>query len=171
MIEILTSPEFERVLDAFGLTGIKTYTYHPDDPIVWADGFEVWQIQKDSLQVLSSLSEGEWIDRFEDRWWRYCDGTNLEGGQTRRFEIGGCWLVCWNNPDISDYAVDEEEDGQLVFCDRDLCYDNILQYCAEEWGATTPKNVCAICAGLAKLNEMTMGELFHAYLRNEDSIE
>lgn len=165
-IEILTSPGFRSVLDAFGIEGAQTYTYNPDDSI-WADGFEVWRIPEEKLSVLSYLSEDEWIDRFDNKWWRYCEGTNLEGGSTHRFKVNGKGLICWSNPEFADYETDEEADGQLVFSARDLNYNNVLQYCCEEWGASTPKNVCAICAGLAKLNGMSLNELFSKYLQED----
>lgn len=167
MIEILTSPGFKTVIEAFKVDGARTYVYQPTDPTVWADGFEVWRIPERALAILSEPSEDEWLDRFGDLWWRYCSGTNLEGGPTHRFKINGHGLICWNNPDLPDYYTDEESDGQLVFFARDLTYNNILMYCVEEWGASTPKNVCAICAGLAKLNGMSMSELFAKYLQED----
>lgn len=167
-VEILTSPEFHEVLNTFGIYGLQTYKYNPNNPSIWADGFEIWSVPEEALTIMSKPSEDEWIDQFDDKWWRYCEGTNLEGGPTHHFEINGKGLICWNNPDFSDYYTDEDFDGQLVLFNRDYSYDNVLQYCREEWGVGTPKNVCAICIGLAKMNNMTLGELFARYMNGGD---
>lgn len=171
MIEILTSPGFEAVMKALKVDSSMTYAYQPSDPSVWADGFEVWCVPEEALSVLSGLPEDAWLDRFDDKWWRYCEGTNLEGSPTHCFKINGKGLICWNNPEFVDYETDEEADGQLVFFARDLRYSNVLQYCCEEWGASTPKNVCAICTGLAKLNGLSMSELFAKYLQEDTDEE
>ena len=59
MIEILTSPGFKTVIEAFKVDGARTYVYQPTDPTVWADGFEVWLIPEQALAILSEPSEDE----------------------------------------------------------------------------------------------------------------
>lgn len=47
-------------------------------------------------------------------------------------------------------------------------YLNPLEYCVNEIGASTPKNVDAVCTGLAKLNGMTLSEFFKKYMEADD---
>lgn len=168
MIEILTSLGFENVMRYFKAEGELTYRFVPNDDVLWDDSFEVWSVSKDSIEKMSAMTDDEWYDVLGDTWWRYCDGTNLEGGPTHKFTINDKNMIGWVNPTFPDYIVDEEEDEQLVLEGRFYDYPNVLIYCAGELGASTPKNVCAVCTGLAKLNGMTMSKLFSEYL--EESV-
>jgi len=73
---------------------------------------------------------------------------------------------------LEDLAVDYPEEKRTEVRERlekyyfinKLRFDNLLSYFSEEWGVSTEKNICALAVDLAKMNEMTMSELFEKYV-------
>lgn len=166
MIEILTSPGFEIVVKILEVKAEMTYCFIPSETTYWINGFEIWKVPESFIDDMKDFSDDEWNSLFPDQWWRSCDGTNLEDSSCKvvSFEINGKNILCWENPEkIKDYIF-EESSGQECFGTRSYEYSNVLQYCSEEWDVCQPKNVCAICVGLAKINHMSLGELFKIYM-------
>jgi len=112
-------------------------------------------------------------------WWRYSEGSNIEGSPTCHMKIkGNDILAYYDEENIKMYVEDFLEDDyisefenkdkareQLVkdYFNNECTYGYFTNYCCEQWGAGNGKNVCAIAAETAKLNHITMGELFNKY--------
>lgn len=164
--EILTSPNFEIVLNVLEIPGKKAFSFSTPEGEGWPYSFEIWDVPEDALDDMLDLSDRQWNSLFPNQWWRGSTGTSTEdiSVTSRPFVINGKKITCWENPEkLQDYIF-EEEDGQEYVDDRDYTYTDLLQYCSEEWGVGMPKNVCAICEGLAELNGMTLSELFSSYM-------
>lgn len=173
MIEILTSPGFEIVISVLDIQAERTYCFTSNETSYWINGFEIWKVSESFIKDMNDFSDDEWNSLFPDQWWRSCAGTNLEDSDFKiiHFKINDLDLLCWENPQkIEDYIF-EEEDGQEYVDDRPYEYSNILQYCSEEWDVGQPRNICAICVGLAKINHLSLGELFTKYMNGGDSNE
>lgn len=157
MIEILTSPGFELVIRALNVNAKMVYKFCPEEAVYWHDAFEIWQVPDSFIDFSNNMSDQEWCSMFKEQWWRSCEGTNLEDSSypVVKFKINDKDILCWENIDKDD---EYDED------DRDYVYSNVLQYCSEEWSIGQPTNICAICVGLAKLNHMSLGQLFRGYM-------
>ena len=75
-------------------------------------------------------------------------------------------LVAWYDKDaLQEYFDDNEDDGDIQSVydewmeDHDK-YDSLFDYCLEMWGCSTERNITAIAVGLAKLNNMSLSDLF-----------
>lgn len=157
MIEILTSPGFESVIRDLNVNAKTVYKFCPEEAVYWHDSFEVWQVPESFIDYSNTISDNDWYSMFKGQWWRSCEGTNLEDSSypVVKFRINNKDILCWENIDKDD---EYDED------DRDYAYSNVLQYCSEEWSIGQPTNICAICVGLAKLNHMSLGQLFLNYM-------
>lgn len=157
MIEILTSHGFELVIRALNVNAKMGYKFCPEEAVYWHDAFEVWQVPDSFIDFSNTISDNDWCSMFKEQWWRSCEGTNLEDSSypVVKFRINNKDILCWENIDKDD---EYDED------DRDYVYSNVLQYCSEEWSIGQPTNICAICVGLAKLNHMSLGQLFQGYM-------
>lgn len=171
--EILTSPNFEIVLKVLEIPAKRVFCFSTQEGEGWPYGFEIWDVPGEALEDMLDMSDRQWNSIFPNQWWRSSTATSLEdsGLTSRMFIINGKEITCWENPEkLQDYIF-EEEDGQEYVDEREYCYDDLLQYCSEEWGIGTPKNVCAVCEGLAKLNGMKLSELFSSCMRDCDKAE
>lgn len=157
MIEILTSPGFELVIRALNVNAKMVYKFCPEEAVYWHDAFEIWQVPDSFIDFSNNMLDQEWCSMFKEQWWRSCEGTNLEDSSypVVKFKINDKDILCWENIDKDD---EYDEDN------RDYVYSNVLQYCSEEWSIGQPTNICAICVGLAKLNHMSLGQLFQGYM-------
>lgn len=172
MTEILTSNGFEIVTKVLGIEAKKTYSFIPTESSYWIDEFEIWEVPESFIDESNNISEEEWCSLFPDQWFRGSAGTVLEyyGLEIREFTINGAKLNCWVNPEkLQDFIFDDLDDD--LDEEREYSYSNVLQYCSEEWSVGQPRNICAICVGLAKMNNMTLGELFTRYMNGGDPNE
>lgn len=73
MIEIMTSGDFEKVVEALGLKNAKrTYLYAPTEDSPWADSFAVWEFTESEFNILNDdIVDEAWDDKFFGLWWRY----------------------------------------------------------------------------------------------------
>ncbi len=158
MIEILAGGGFVNAIEELGLNAEKK---HDDGK------YQVWLVGEVSFDRLCGIPDDEWKDDWG--WWRYCTGCNLVGGMTHEFTVNQKPMLGFVNEgkyyDFVEYQEDktakdwergEEEYFQTV-------YKSLTEYLCEQFGASTEKNICAISVDLAKMNHMTMAELFDAY--------
>ena len=169
MFEIMTSLGFTAVVESLGLNDAKVaYIYIPSPHSYWPDSFVVWQFNESEFNKLNgAFTEEEWHEKFPNIWWRYSEGTNIKDDPDyfeHEFTFHGKPLRAWADSNIEHFYIEEDDDGQEYMEERDYSYLNPLEYCVEELGASTPKNVDAVCHGLARLNEMTLTEFFTQYM-------
>ena len=173
MYEILTSGDFEKVIEALGLKNAKrTYLYTPTEDSYWANSFAVWEFTESEFYILNDdVVDKAWDDRFFGLWWRYSDGTNIADDpdyEVHGFTFHGKPVKAWADTNADHVEIYEDEDGQQVADEYGYDYLNPLEYCVNEIGASTPQNVDAVCTGLAKLNGMTLAEFFKKYMEADD---
>lgn len=171
MIEILTSWGFTAVVNALDLKDARcTYIYTPSKDSYWPDPFAVWEFNEYEFNKLTSaFTEEEWQQKFPDQWWRYSEGTNIADDPDffeHEFQFHGKSVRAWADYNIEPFYIVEDDDGQLRMEERDYTYLNPLEYCVCEVCASTPKNVDAVCHGLARLNDMTLADFFWIYMEN-----
>jgi hypothetical protein len=173
MIEIMTSGDFEKVVEALGLKNAKrTYLYTPTEDSPWADSFAVWEFTESEFNILNDdIVDEAWDDKFLGLWWRYAEGTNIADNpdyEVHDFTFHGKPVKAWADTGVDHVDIYEDEDGQQIADEYGYDYLNPLEYCVNEIGASTPKNVDAVCTGLAKLNGMTLAEFFKKYMEEDD---
>jgi hypothetical protein len=66
---------------------------------------------------------------------------------------------------VADFKNEDTACKQLAkdYFNEECVYSDFVDYCCEQIGASTERNVCAVAMSLAKLNNMTLGELFTKY--------
>lgn len=84
------------------------------------------------------------------------------------FTFHGKPVKAWADTNADHVISVVDDNGQWIFTDWGYKYLNPLEYCITEIGASTPKNVDAVCTGLAKLNGMTLAEFFKKYMEADD---
>lgn len=172
MIEIMTSPGFDIVVGAMQLSHThdvhEAYRYTPSKDSYWPDPFVVWEFTESEFNKLNdAFTEDEWQEKFPDQWWCYSEDTNIKDDPNcfeHEFKFHGKPLRAWANAGNRIFYIKEDNDGQLRFEERDYSYLNPLEYCVREIGASTPKNVDAVCHGLARLNNMSLANFFEIYM-------
>lgn len=120
-----------------GIVGKCTYS---------GDIYEVWEVSDKDFEVISNMSEEEFVKLCPNGMWRSADGSNM-GVPYVKYTINGKKIIAWDRI---------HENGNRK-------YDTLLEYLCNEVGASQPRNVCALAVDLAKYNNMTMGELFAKY--------
>lgn len=175
MYEIMTSGDFEEVAKALDLKYAKcTYLYTPTEDAYWGDSFAVWTLNESEFNVLDNTFKGNddgWYKKFHGIWWRYSGGTNIADDPD--YEVHGFTfhhkpVKAWADTYADHTEIYEDENGQEVVDEYGYDYLNPLEYCCIEIGASTPKNIDAICMGLAKLNGMTLAQFFKKYMEVDD---
>lgn len=175
MIEFVGSKE---ILDFAKEEGFKTIrmTFEDSNPKKNREYFNVFEISEEEFQKMCNYEDengihvvGEKYPMWKDSWgwWRYSGGCNLEGtAPTTWMTINNHQLVAWYDKDaLQEYFDDNEDDGDIQSVydewmeDHDK-YDSLFDYCLEMWGCSTERNVTAIAVGLAKLNNMSLSDLF-----------
>jgi len=141
MKEILAGFLFEDAVAALKLNCKRTY-----------DGelYSVWEIDDEGLSKLFNVPEEQWSPHWG--WFRYAKGCNISHWPTTLFNVNGKPMIGFYNED-DDYCKAKIDKSYLTFSD----------YLCDVIGASTPKNVCALAVDIAKLNGLTMGELFNKY--------
>jgi len=115
--------------------------------------YQIWKLEEDEFKKLCEVPEEKW--KKEYGMWRYSEGSNV-GNCISTFIINEKHITAWDG-DLRVEALHEDE----VF--RGRKYKTLLEYFCEELGASQPKNICALAVELAKINNITMGELFVIY--------
>lgn len=124
-----------------------------------SDPMQVWQFSEEDFQTLLDDPLGNDDHWFEVRCaWRQCDGSNLNHEPVRRFNVNHHYMKGFFNEYRHNEQFEDGDEPYMYFKHRDL-----LTYLEEEWGATTEKNVTAITTDLAKINGLTLAQLFGRY--------
>jgi len=158
MIEILAGGGFVNAIEELGLNAEKK---HDDGE------YQVWLVGEVSFDRLCGIPDDEWKDDWG--WWRYCTGCNLVGSMTHEFTVNGKPMIGFVNEGRYSDFVERQEDKSAEDWERDeegyfpTVYKSLTEYLCEHIGASTEKNICAISVDLAKMNNMTMAELFDQY--------
>jgi len=135
MKEILGGEGLKNALRRLCSTAKRTYS---------SLRYEVWELSDKDFDVICNIDDADWVGTWG--WWIHSEGSNL-GDPNAEYTINGHKLLAWDfNP------------GKPVRPDRSYC--SLLDYMAEELGASTDKNVSAVTTDLAKHNGLTLGSLF-----------
>lgn len=137
-IEIL-GYEIEPALEHFKIPYTKTYE---------GEEISVYKISVSGLMKLCEVPDEKW--KIDWGWWRYCEGSILRFTPTHVFTINELPMVGYYNEDYNCGSYNHS-------------YQGIRSYLCDAIGASTEKNVCAISMDLARLNGLTLGELFTKY--------
>ena len=140
-VEILGN-DIELALELYNIYFIKTYN---------GKTMSVYEISIDDFMLLSKIPEEKWD--VDWGWWRYAEGSNLRFYPTYTFSVN-------NKKMIGFYDERYSENSKNEF------YSGIRDYLCHAIGASTETNVCAIAIDLARLNGLTLGELFRRYSDN-----
>lgn len=179
MKEILAGDGFCNFVEDLKINAKLTYK---------GDVYEVWEMSDEVFSRIDLTVGADFSDNFdlmsnwksEWGWWRHSFGSVLEDDNPlypeHGFTIRGKTMKGYYSLDkYLSYVEDMYEDGEDV--DEDdpyyFTYSCLTEYLAREIGATSEKNVCAIATSLAKINNMTLAELFNTYegvVENEKEI-
>lgn len=146
-VEILAESLEQAVID-LKLKAVKTFD---------SKEYQVWEIEEDDFERICSMKEKEW--EYEWGMWRFAVGSNISCNPVHRYNINGKYIRAYDG----DRRTDVEPDDIWWIPPRK--YTGLLEYISEEFGASQPRNVCAICVDLAKLNGIKMSELFKKYYK------
>lgn len=140
MREILAGDGFYKAVKELKLEAIQTYSSRYDNI------FQVWCVSDEAYEQMCAIREEDWKDEWG--WWRYATGTNLEddGREIKTFKVNGISML--------GFHADKS---------RKKTYENLFRYICDGIGASTAKNVCAISVGLAKLNDISLTQLWSEY--------
>lgn len=161
MKEILAGGEIVNAFKALNISPTQTYC---------GDVYQVWEVSDDDFNKLDIVTEDKWGDDWG--WWRYCVGSNLEEDRSyyhKYIDVHGNKLFAYVPESAVDFLatlsdLDTEEDWwtkDTLYCP--LSYGTLTEYLCECIGASTEKNVCAVAMSLAKLNDISLSELFIKY--------
>lgn len=176
-VEILAGDGIENAFKALSIKANCTYKRRmpSEDGHYYGEEYEIWEISKETLTMISEIDNKEWKDDWG--FWRYAEGSNLADKPTRQFIINNKRVLAWYNQDkldkyldsflepayINEFSNEDAAREELIreYWKDECMYSDFYQYCSEEWGVSTERNVCAISVELARLNNMTMGELLN----------
>ena len=161
-IEIVGGEGIETALKELGIDANRTYC---------DDRYEIWELsKKDFDEKLDNIPDSEWKDTWG--WWRWTIGSNLEDEPRCEITINNSRLIAYYSMyGLEDYIEEEREfrddeeltDDQLTEEFLSKRYSSLTDYMQSMWGATTESNVAAIAISLARLNKMSLGQLFTEY--------
>lgn len=130
MIEVFAGEGFQNAVKELKLDALQTYS---------SELYEVWVMTQDSYDLLLAIRDDKWKDSWG--WWRTADFTWVS--ETRRFVINGRIVM-----------------GFKVAGYQKWKYSTLLEYLQCEVGATTETSVCAVTTGMAKMNHMSLSQLW-----------
>jgi len=158
MKEILGG-ELDKAFEELGMDAKKTYE-SKDLKYEYQEVYQVWELIDEDFEKICNMSEKDWKDNWG--WWRSARGSNM-CNPISRFNINHHYIKAWD----SDSRLENiEENKELKPEDRyyeDRKYNYLLEYMCDEIGVSMEKNICALAVDLAKINGITMGELFRKY--------
>ncbi len=112
--------------------------------------YQVWELSDKNFEKICDMKEEEWKDDWG--WWRSAEGSNM-CNPISRFSINHRYIKAWDGNCRLEYGKD--------YCLRE--YEYLTEYMCDEIGASMEKNICALAVDLARINGITMGELFRKY--------
>ena len=115
--------------------------------------YEVWEVSDKLFEKMCNMTEEKFEEiAGEEAWWRSSESSVL-GCPDTYFTVNDAELLAWDSPIYSSKKWHD--------------YSNLTEYLRECLGASLPKNVCALATDLALYNNITMGELFEIYEKDE----
>ena len=158
LIELLCGDSIKDAFNHFHIHSYCTYL---------GSRYQVWVLENDEdLDRLSNISDEDWNSDWG--WWRYATGCNIDYYPTHTFTINGNELLCWYDEDeLNDFVEgwsEEDTDKESLkneFFDQK--YSRLSMFLCDMYGASNESNVCAVSVGLARLNGITLSELFNNY--------
>lgn len=179
MKEILAGDGFCNFVEDLKINAKLTYK---------GDTYEVWEMPDEVFSWIILTIGADFSDNLDLMsnwkpswgWWRYSYGSILEDNNPlypeHNFMIRGKTMKGYYSLDkYLSYVKDMYEDGEEIEED-DTCYYTyscLTEYLGMEIGVTSEQNVCAVATSLAKINNMTLAELFNTYegvVENEKEI-
>ena len=176
MIEFVGGKEILNFAEEEGFKTIRmTFEYKSESR--YHDDFNVFEISEEEFEKMCNGYK-DWFELENDTrpawkdewgWWKSAGGCNLEGSPTIHADINGNEVIVWYDSDamredIQDWIDDGEKEpvqNLMAYWIAEHCkYKDIFEYCSSMWGASTEKNITAIAVGLAKLNNMSLANLF-----------
>lgn len=134
----------------------------------WKSEYNVFEVSEEEFEKMCDFPDEEWKDSWG--WWRWSEGYMFEQQDiTMSGEINGHFLMIWCNGDKM------EEDVKYCYMGEDEeyleeCYDkwaldhneyiDLFEYCSEMWSYSAERNITAMAVSLAKLNNMSLTDLF-----------
>jgi len=149
VIEILGG-ELDKAFEELNISAKKTYE-SKNIRHEYQEIYQVWELSDEDFKKICNLTEKDWKDDWGG-WWRSAEGSNM-CNPISRFNINHHYLKAWdsnNRLESLDYYRGRE-------------YEYLTEYMCDEIGASMEKNVCALAVDLARINGITMGELFRKY--------
>ena len=134
MVEILTLGDITKPFAKLGIPVSQTYKQEDGE----IDDYGVCEITESELERFSKTDEKLW----DDCGFVWAEGSTMEDEPVYDSKINNCFIKTW---DYKAYSSD------------------LLEYLSYYLGASQPRNVCALCVDLARINNMTLGELFNTY--------
>ena len=182
MYEILTGKEFKEAVKQIPIkNAICKYS---------KGKYEIWEVSDEDFNELDSyidkydyFEEGQnpkvWKDEWG--WWRWSSGSNIQSNDTTYMKINNKKMLMYFNPYCYDNYIEDglnelsirngvlsnEEKTQAMkeligrFFDNKCNYRSFLEYCSDQYHASTEKNICAISVECAKLNKMSLAEFWN----------
>lgn len=148
MKEILGA-ELDKAFEELNINATKTYEAK-NIRYKYQEIYQVWELSDDDFELICNMVEEDWKDNWG--WWRSAEGSNM-CSEIHRYNINNHYIKAW------DGATRERNDKDCW--PRE--YDYLTEYMCDEIGASMEKNVCALAVDLARINNITMGELFTKY--------
>lgn len=149
MREILTCGDCTRDFERLGIAPTKTYS---------GEEYDVHQLTDEQYNVL--LEDMNEEIGFEDCGWRSSDGSSAVSADFE-FTVNGVKLLGFSGAKYED----EDENDEDYY--RWTEFPSLLTYMCEELGYSTYRNVTSVAVDLARVNGITMGELFTIYQGNK----
>lgn len=154
MKEILAGGGIRNAFVCLGITAKQTYD---------GDSYEVWELSDYDFNRLCANENEDAIWEDDWGWWRYAKGSSIEDYPDdypiNTFIINSQEMLGYfDSRRYYDVFEDEYDDMSWYYT-----YDYLTDYISNEFGASTESNVCAIAKSLAKLNNITLAELFNKY--------
>lgn len=157
-IEILGNAELKQAFDDLRI--IANNTYH-------GEYFCVWQISKSDFDKMCNIPDNNW--KIDWGWWRYTEGSVIRNYPTKIFIVNNISMVGYYDTDrLNDYIDYWTEDNEMTKEKAEqnyfsCTYKGLRNYLCDVIGASTETNVCAVAKDIARLNGLTLGELFSKY--------
>lgn len=157
-IEILGNSELRKAF--YDLEIVAKHSYY-------GESFCVWDLSKTDFDKICNIPDKEWKDDWG--WWRYAEGDVIQHYPTSIFTVNGTSMTGYYDEEslntyveyhLSNYDMTEDEAKKEYFSRK---YKGLRSYLYNVIGVSSESNVCAAAMDIAKLNNLTLSELFLKY--------
>lgn len=156
MREILGN-QLEEAFKALGIIGKKTYT----TILKYGIEYSIYQLEDDQYEKLCDTPDELWLDDYG--FWRGANGCNLSQDEVDTFEINKQPIIAFLGSFREDLEIENASLPEEDRWEREKEYGTLLEYLCDEIGASQERNIIAIAIDLAKMNDMSVSELFTKY--------